>query len=267
MSYISNRLVHWAGSGKTRDEQYRLLTRGILQPRLLMFSKCPWDFGSPAGGLTEHAREEDRIPAICFTDIPFSETEAHCAKYSRFGISFDKSYLANCLACPVGYVQNPLIHQNFSYIYKALTPVEREPSSVTLHSDSGPAESIPTKSILERFMYMMTFTQNYSREEYAYNEAGDESLPDQKEFFEDDRASYFEREWRMVLSSSEPRPRWITPPKGEPAYFRFKEKYMGPIIMPRKYIEKFKEECDEVFAEYDKNSRPPVLAYEDLRFM
>jgi hypothetical protein len=114
---------------------------------------------------------------------------------------------------------------------------------------------------------MMVFTQNYSRQGYTANTAEDEPLPGQQRLFEDTNASYFEREWRMVLSNSKPRPLWNTPPEGEPAYFKFKEKHMGPIIMPREYIEMFNRQQDYVFANYDRNSRPPVLAYEDLRFM
>jgi hypothetical protein len=265
MSYISNRLVHWAGSRTYPDERYLLLTRDILQRKRLRFGKCPWDFGSERGGLKEQA--EAKVLAICFADIPFSETEAHCEKYSRFGISFDKSYLANCFACPVGYIQNPFIHENFSYIYAALKAVEKRLPKVTVDSPPYAGKVVTVEQILSRFMYMIAFAKNYSRKEYRYNEAGDEPFSDQKEFFEDSRASYFEREWRMVLSNSGPRPSWITPQGGEPAYFSFKEKYMGPIIMPRNYIERFNEERDEVLAEYDKNSRPPVLAYEDLRFM
>jgi len=263
MSYISNRLVHWAGSRKTRDEQYRLLTRDILQPKRLKFSKRFLDFGSERAGLKENTYE---VSMICFTDIPFSETEAHCAKYSRFGISFDKAYLARRLACPVGYITNSLIHDNFSYIYHNLTALPDRLRSATPSGDSNDTKSI-IDNVLKRLMYNVAFAQDYSREEHTPDKAEGEPLPDQQWLFEDVNTSYFEREWRMVLSNSEPGPSWITPREGEPVYFKFDEKYMGPIIMPREYIDRFKKERDEVLAEYNRNSRPPVLAYEDLRFM
>ena len=258
MAYVSNRLVHWAGSGRTPDEQYTLLTRNILQPRLLKYGACPWKFRSKYGGVKNF-----KIEMICFTDIPFSETETHCTRYSPFGVSFEKSYLVNCLACPVGYVQNPLVHQNFSYIYHILDGVRQQ--SITVDTGQHAGKAFDVAEILKRLMYMMVFKEDYSREEYKYNELIDEPLPDQQKFFEDLNSLYFEREWRMVLSPTAKVP-WHVVTDGL-TYFRFKEKFMGPIIMPREYVARFGAERDEVFAEYDRNWFPVVLAYEDLRFM
>jgi len=263
MAYVSNRLVHWAGSGKTPEEQYALLTRHILKPKLLRYSSSFWHFSSQYGGVTQNTFP---IVMICFTDIPFSETDTHCKRYSQFGISFEKSYLVNCLACPVGYVQHPFLHQNFSYIFHALTALKDKLPPVTLDKGADAGKAITVQGILSRFMYIMVFMEDYSRQEYTYNAAKDEPLPGQQAFFEDPGCQYFEREWRMVLSPTALNLPWHLVKDGS-TYFKLNEKYMGPIVMPRDYIARFNIDRDEVFAEYDRHFVPPVIAYEDLRFM
>jgi len=115
-------------------------------------------------------------------------------------------------------------------------------------------------------MYMMSFKEDYSCGTYKYNEASAEPLPYQAEFFEDVAALYFEREWRMVLSSTAHDLPWHYR-EGDTTYFKFNEKYLGPIVVPREYVGRFNKERDEMFSQYDKRWIPSVLAYEDLRFM
>ena len=110
MAYVSNVLTHWVGRGKTIDEQYAILTNDILKKKELIYSLSPWHFGSKYGGPTDPTQLP--IPMISFADIPFSECARHCDRYSHFGLSFDKGYLANCYASPVGYVQHPFIDNN-----------------------------------------------------------------------------------------------------------------------------------------------------------
>jgi hypothetical protein len=44
MAYISNKLTHWVGSKKTKEEQYSILTQNILKEKMLLFGSPIWSF-------------------------------------------------------------------------------------------------------------------------------------------------------------------------------------------------------------------------------
>ncbi len=259
MSYISNKLTHWAGGQKSSDKQYEILTKLILSPKKLKFNSCNWNFCTRRGGRIGY-----KIPMICFTDIPFSEVENHCKKYSTFGISFDKTYLANCHASPVGYVQNPNIHNYYIYIEFALKLLQPVLNQKDIVSWGGKNNNYSINEILSRFEYIMALKEDYSKKEFLYNENNPIPQNNQETFFEDVDALYFEREWRIILNDKNLP--WIENIEKD-SYFNFDEKFVGPIIMPRKYIESFKREQSKVFENYNKAYFPSVLAYEDLKYI
>jgi hypothetical protein len=55
---------------------------------------------------------------VCFCDIPFGELGIHCAKYGRFGLAFEKSFLIDQGAAAVSYVplNGPIFTQLDEYI-------------------------------------------------------------------------------------------------------------------------------------------------------
>ncbi len=264
MAFISNKLTHWVGSNKSPDEQYQLLVDEIIPKKRLLFNHCDWAFRAKYGGMKKDGWS---IPMVCFTDIPLSQApETLCKRYSHFGVTFEKVYLANCLACPVGYVQNRFVHENFSKIFHKLSGVTGALNDFIIPEGVHQGQKLDVHDLLGKFMFIMAFKSDYSRDEFRYNETREDPLPGQEEFFEQDDALYFEREWRMVLSSSGTDPQWILRDANR-TYFKFKEQYVPYVIVPRRYKRSLTERRAEIFKDYDQNNIPTVIAYEDLRHM
>jgi len=255
MAYVSNTLTHWVGRNKSDDEKYELLANNILMEKELLYNPCPWVFHSKYGGVTKF-----EIEMISFTDIPFSECKNHCDKYSHFGLSFEKHYMANCLACPVGYVQNPFIHQNYSYIYHTLNGIKGL-TEITIPEGKKKGKKLDVHELLSRFQHIMIFLENYSKNEFIYNELKEIPHEGQDDFFEDASALYYEREWRMVLNSISRNIPWNVTHNGR-TFFKFNEKYLKWVIVPRNYVHKIRKEHGDIFKNY--NYIPNIIAYEDL---
>ena len=260
MAYVSNCLTHWVGRGKPVDEQYRILTECILIKRQLLYGSAPWHFSSKYGGLKKD--RQFTIPMVCFTDIPFSECVHHCQRYSEFGVSFDKVHLVNCLASPVGYALNPLIFESYSYISHTLHGIRGLVDGKTIPDGLRKGEGVSIHDLLRRFQYMCGFLEQYSEREFDFAENRPEPREGQEEFFEDPSALYYEREWRMALSEDAKDLRWNECCGGK-YYFTFGEQYLKYVIVPREYIDRFRKEEDNVFADY--RVRPSVLLFEDLK--
>ncbi|MFH0910399.1 MAG: abortive infection system antitoxin AbiGi family protein, partial [Planctomycetota bacterium] len=243
MAYVSNVLTHWIGRGKHSDEQYEILKEKILKKKELMYNKCPWQFPAQKSNMPEGIM----IPMISFADIPFSESSSHCSKYSRFGISFCKSYLASRLACPVGYIINPFIYDNYVVIQNALCKIKSMLPTAT--NQEIAVEYID--DVINRFQYMMCFMENYSKENFWSLSADRKWQTDYvgKSYFEDNTALYYEREWRMVLSDTAKALLFNVERDGK-TFFKYDEQYIKWIIVPRQYLERLKIEQDDVFSEY-----------------
>jgi len=107
--YVSKELTHFVGGEKkTPEERYAVLTQ-ILRSGWLTTN--PIEPGSP--------KPLDMIPgrkisrnrmyyshAICFCDIPVEDFGIHMAKYSPFGVAFQKSFLLAKGVNPVFYIAN-----------------------------------------------------------------------------------------------------------------------------------------------------------------
>ncbi len=269
MAYISNKLTHWVGRSKTPEEQYNILTQHILKEKELRFGECEWNFGTKDIVIKNHM-----IKMISFTDIPFSESEIHCKKYSQFGISFDKIYLANYHASPVGYIQNPHIHGNYFHIlpaFDALKTILQKSGNSTWDfvNPNGTPGKMTVDQMCNLLQHMLEFSEDYSKAKFEYRKVGSDFMSGQENFFEDPEALYFEREWRIILSSgtsAEYLPN-IIEKRDKYTFFKFDEKHVGPIIMPKKFIPQFNKESKDIFLEYNKENIPSVLAYEDLKYI
>lgn len=267
MAYISNTLTHFAGSGLEADEQYDIFATSILRKKRLRYGLCNWDFFSKYGGVRKGLYQ---IPMICFADIPLGQTSAHAEKYSKFGLSFAKHYLANCHASPVGYVQSPHTHYDYSYVKLGLHTLidylaENQIDQTFVNETNERTYSV--EGILTHFQLIMNLMEDCGGDqEFLYHEVDSTPLDGQQAFFEDGSKKYYEREWRISARPGYQELPW-NQIEGDFLYFNFEPAYLSNVIVPRSHVEQFKRESSSVFATYDPAEIPPILTYEDLAFM
>jgi hypothetical protein len=169
------------------------------------------------------------------------------------------------LASPVGYVQHPFFHSNYSYVYHVLNGISSLLDGATIPAGKRKGERFDAGSLLSRLQYMMSFMEDHSEGKFKYNEGADEPLDGQEDFFEDPSALYYEREWRMVLSTTAGDLPWHVRRDGK-TYFKYDERFLKWVIVPREYLPKLQEERPVVFGDYRLGHVPSVVAYEDLAY-
>lgn len=116
--YISNELTHFVGRHQAKEqEQYNTLIE-ILNTGILKYAPKGHLTGGLALGIYPETKasknEMYNPPIVCFCDIPLADLSIHMKKYSRFGISFLKSYLIKKGANPVFYVAVNSIYNEIS---------------------------------------------------------------------------------------------------------------------------------------------------------
>ena len=116
-SYVSNELTHFVGRNKkTQEERFQLLL-SILEEGNLVPGTPKIDIDPSTGekcqridivrinrgtSLSEEKLIESKT--VCFCDIPRQDMRIHMEKYSYFGLSFLKTFLASNRCNPVMYV-------------------------------------------------------------------------------------------------------------------------------------------------------------------
>jgi hypothetical protein len=274
MAYISNKLTHWLGrQASTPDEQYMLLTEKILAKKELLFSRSPIRFFQRGHGI---APMTFPLPMICFTDAPFSEVEGLCDRYSRFGVVFDKAYLANCLTAPVGYALHPYLYEGYPELYHTISGLRQYIEGISIPSGNRAGKVVSVGRLLGLLTRMIAYWQNYDEKEFEFNVVRtpegydtpqtDEPLPTQTAYFEDPHALYFEREWRMVLWPDMIPAPWHVTHDGN-TYFRFNEQYVPYVVLPREFKKRLIDSQGDVFKGFDRSCIPAILSFEDLRYM
>lgn len=260
MAYISNCLTHWVGARESSDDnRYEILVKSILARQELLYNLCEWNFRSKYGGVNNH-----HFPMICFADIPFTETYNHCEKYSRFGLSFSKSYLTNCLASPVGYVLNPDVFKAYSFLYHRLNGIRSLFEGKEIPEGQHKGEICRWKDITHNLHEIVFFLEGYDKEGYEFSHSGI-PLPEQEAYFENPHALYYEREWRMLsLEERSTRP-WDVDHDGK-RYFKFDPNHLMYIIMPRSYLKRFSEDA-AVYLKGCPSPLPTVIAFESLKYL
>ncbi len=104
--YISDELSHFVGRGKSADEQFRLLVRIVESGWLSHPPHNPNISGnlSVSWGKSFDSNAMYAPEMVCFCDIPADQLAIHCLKYSPFGLSFSKRFVAERGGRPVYYV-------------------------------------------------------------------------------------------------------------------------------------------------------------------
>ena len=132
--YISKELFHFAGRGKSIQEQYNIL-KLILNGKKLGKGekdqiKISSDYSKSISSNNVYVSD-----MVCFCDIPLSDLKIHMNKYSSFGLSFSKIYLLTKGASPVWYIsKNSIVDyifpiQNAEYHdsnFKIFTELKKE---------------------------------------------------------------------------------------------------------------------------------------------
>ncbi|QWT55329.1 hypothetical protein KP626_00060 [Christensenella sp. MSJ-20] len=107
-NYVSNLLCHFVGrSRKTDDDRFELLVTIIKGGRLIANLTEPDNPESlfNCGYQCEHVGEVfGKCDCVCFCDIPDESLAIHTNKYSKFGMGFEKTLIAEQGAHPVMYV-------------------------------------------------------------------------------------------------------------------------------------------------------------------
>jgi hypothetical protein len=103
--YGSTELSHFVGRGLASDDErfdllLRILRGGHLTPR--PGGMAGSSFLNTAGTFRNETLYG--IDCVCFCDIPLADLHVHIQKYSRFGLSFNKSFLLPLGVNPVFYV-------------------------------------------------------------------------------------------------------------------------------------------------------------------
>jgi hypothetical protein len=107
--YISNELTHLVGRKlKSYEEQYDILIK-ILKERYITYPPHEKKDRNARELITyytaDFTKNEMYEPSmVCFCDIPVCDLSIHIKKYSPFGLSFDKEFIACKGGGPVYYV-------------------------------------------------------------------------------------------------------------------------------------------------------------------
>jgi len=199
--YISNELSHFVGRGKkTPEEQYEVLLK-ILREEWV--THPPHDPSAPSGGLTisptaRISTNEMYLPeVVCFCDIPPADIGLHVTKYSPFGLSFPKRFIAALGGAPVFYI--PIDEPARDLTVRAgrgahFDRMLREFHALLEDTGQGLKDDAKTKRGVtpeyQRFWDVRLFLEFHV---FAFVKAFQNRLPD-----EHPDNFYLEREWRIV---------------------------------------------------------------------
>lgn len=227
--YTSNLLCHFVGRSKNNDDELFELLKQIISGNTLIANlenpDKPESFFQ-LGYKCENVGEVfGKCDCVCFCDIPNQSLAIHINKYSRFGIGFKKTFIAEQGARPVMYVPKNYLVAERGDNGKGQSSTPREPEQYfpyiltlacnllpLLQISSQPdslAEVLRANGLLEHFnMFDKNITQAFFTKQHfpltfsliqgvanemAYVKLYDATLPD-----EHPDNYYMEREWRSL---------------------------------------------------------------------
>ena len=219
--YISNELTHLVGRElKSYEEQYNILIK-ILKEGYITYPphekkdrnvRCLSIYYTD-----DFAKNEMYVPSmVCFCDITVCDLSIHINKYSPFGLSFDKAFIAGKGGGPVYYV-----------------PKRADPAWAGGHGseeDRGHVFDQKIKDCYHLLDDLICAKNEWSDRArsvqsflctsiFAYTKCFDHTLMDRH-----DDNYYFEREWRVLGN------------------LRFNIRDVRRIIIPENYAAKFRKD-------------------------
>jgi len=126
--YVSPDLTHFVGRALKNDELRfqmlkRILSRGLLKARPMARRATYAYVLEKRADLDLSSNHVYRGSVVCFCDIPPGDLLLHMGKYSRFGISFPKAFVAEQGALPVMYIPlkgRPSLLPSDDYPYRSV---------------------------------------------------------------------------------------------------------------------------------------------------
>jgi len=237
LTYVNEaELFHFVGRGLPEDQQYRLLC-DIVKGGIISHPPHKNDggrFGYTSqfiGGkwqgdlISEKFRDDGKLmfPNItCFADIPFDDLHIHVSKYSEYGLSFSKPFIAKYGGRPVMYFpywnddpQNVLFGDRaLNRINDTIRDMEESKPNSNSSNDTQNNNAGPVPEDVMRCLYM---------EFLAYIKPFDVNLP-----LDEPRQYYMEREWRKIGN------------------VKFKKSDIIGILLPKKFKQGFINQFPEL---------------------
>jgi len=159
------------------------------------------------------------LPMVCFCDIPADDFAIHMAKYSHFGIAFQKTFLIQKGARPVFYIPTP-ISRSSAYIreFQFLSDFHNIGVELTLATaGASPDKPSPCTEDIRALVERLGFaTNSLNFEVLSYIKFFDGQTSD-----EDESNYYMEREWRV------------------PGTMSFSLNDVSRIVLPASFTERF----------------------------
>ena len=209
--YISNELTHFVGHGEIPEKQFSLLVYILRSGWLTHLPHKPEISGNLEIKTTAKISENEMyLPqVVCFCDIPNEDLHIHTTKYSQFGFSLSRDFVAQKGGAPVFYVPlNTSVQwpRHFSHneppralSNDGIDDLYEEVHLGALFDRMVPEylrfilQSIATQlDPIERFR-LLEIMQFLSYRFLSYVKSFDNKLPDN-----DPKNFYMEREWRVV---------------------------------------------------------------------
>jgi len=249
--YISKELFHFVGRGLEQDQQFHRLLKIVNEGWITHPPHNPNISGNLRVNISAKISNNEMYSPeiVCFSDIPIQDLSIHINKYSAFGLSFSKEFIASKGGIPVHYIpQNGAVSKirdlksdedrkiinehghinSMEYMYETVSNADYFDSmleeyhnvfqifrDVAHKKDPQPGVSGLFKRVidLERFLGFYIF---------SYFKFFDHMLNDDHE-----DNYYFEREWRVIGN------------------VKFSLSDIKTMFMPTRFSEKFREGCPQ----------------------
>ena len=235
--YISEELTHFVAKDESKEsKQYSCLVKIFHEGWLTHPPHNPDISGNLSVKLLNQLSENKiyNPQIICFCDIPIADIEIHWRKYSRFGISFSKSFLIQNGANPVFYIsKNSMIHSPLEPPISRSEYFDKKHKQYIdffhgfheLKSIVDGSEAIPLKE-LEYGRQKMEIQMFLAFHLFSFIKFYDDKLPENHP-----DNFYMEREWRKLGN------------------LKFKIEDVGRVFLPKTYAKRFRKDVPEYFGQ------------------